>query len=256
MARKVDPKKAEEKKAKTEELVKALKARADVFRESDETFLAFLKTSARFHHYSLSNQYLIMMQAPEASAVNSFKRWQSIGRQVRKGEKAIYIMAPRPFKKEQPDGEEKEYVTFRAVPVFAYEQTDPIEGFDGEVWTPYRFPTLTEETGADYVEAVFEMLAGDGVEVERFTDDREYRGRFYIPVVPGEVRMDLDVSMPMLQQLNTLVHEVAHYEHWRMAPQTLQTFGRATVEFIAEASSYAVLSHLGFDSSIACNATR
>ncbi len=37
---------------------------------------------------------LISMQCPDATQVAGFRRWQELGRQVRKGEKAIRILAP------------------------------------------------------------------------------------------------------------------------------------------------------------------
>lgn len=241
--------KSAEKKARTEALVAALKDRAEQFRQSDKALLCFLKSSARFHNYSLSNQYLIFFQNPDASAVNSYKRWGEIGRQVRKGEKAIYIVAPRPYKRKNDKGEEEERVSFVHVPVFAYEQTDPIEGHE-HPWEPYRIPSLTEETGGPFVEALLESLREEGHDIECFEDDRAYRGQFRVPGDgEGTGGIALNVSMPALQQLNTLVHEIAHLTHWQLDPLSLRTFGKAAIEFVGEASSYAVLSELGFDSS-------
>ena len=59
----------------------------------------FLKTMAKFHNYSFNNTMLIAMQRPDATLVTSYKNWQSMGRQVMKGEKGITIIAPAPYKK-------------------------------------------------------------------------------------------------------------------------------------------------------------
>ena len=56
----------------------------------------FLKTMAKFHNYSFNNTMLIAMQRPDATLVTSYKNWQSMGRQVMKGEKGITIIAPAP----------------------------------------------------------------------------------------------------------------------------------------------------------------
>ena len=48
----------------------------------------FLKTMTNFHEYSLYNTILIMMQCPQASLVAGYKKWQTMGRQVKRGEKA------------------------------------------------------------------------------------------------------------------------------------------------------------------------
>ena len=57
----------------------------------------FLKTMAKFHNYSFNNTMLIAMQRPDATLVTSYKNWQSMGRQVMKGEKGITIIAPAPL---------------------------------------------------------------------------------------------------------------------------------------------------------------
>ena len=49
----------------------------------------FLKTMAKFHNYSFNNTMLIAMQRPDATLVTSYKNWQSMGRQVMKGEKEL-----------------------------------------------------------------------------------------------------------------------------------------------------------------------
>jgi len=55
---------------------------------------AMLDTAAKFHSYSLGNLLLIGAQAPQATRVAGFRTWQSLGRQVRKGERGIAILAP------------------------------------------------------------------------------------------------------------------------------------------------------------------
>lgn len=53
-----------------------------------------LQAASRFHQYSPHNVLLITSQCPEASAVAGFHTWTQLGRQVRKGEKGIAILAP------------------------------------------------------------------------------------------------------------------------------------------------------------------
>src|SRR5947209_15248231 len=59
-----------------------------------EAFADYLRTMARFHAYSAGNIALIKFQAPFASRVAGYHRWQELGRQVKKGEKAIKILVP------------------------------------------------------------------------------------------------------------------------------------------------------------------
>ena len=54
---------------------------------------------SKFHHYSLNNTILIAMQRPDATSVAGYQSWKrNFGRQVRKGEKGIKIIAPSPYK--------------------------------------------------------------------------------------------------------------------------------------------------------------
>ena len=55
---------------------------------SSEGWRRFAETRAAFHRYSFGNCMLIAMQRPDATQVAGFKAWQSLGRQVRKGERA------------------------------------------------------------------------------------------------------------------------------------------------------------------------
>ena len=66
--------------------------------ESDK-YRKYLATMSRFHRYSLNNVMLIHLQRPDATLVAGFNKWRNqFGRNVMKGEKAIKIIAPTPFK--------------------------------------------------------------------------------------------------------------------------------------------------------------
>ena len=67
-----------------EELAKA----TDEARMS-ETMLRYLDAFSRFHHYSLYNTWLILMNSPDATHVGGFRQWNSYNRFVRKGECGI-----------------------------------------------------------------------------------------------------------------------------------------------------------------------
>jgi antirestriction protein ArdC len=67
--------------------------------ESD-SYVNYLKTMSRFHKYSTRNTLLIYMQKPDSTVISEFTAWKNkFGRSVNKGEKAIKIFAPVPFKK-------------------------------------------------------------------------------------------------------------------------------------------------------------
>ena len=54
----------------------------------------YLKVQSRFHRYSFGNVVMILSQFQDATRVAGYRAWQDMGRQVRKGEKAITILAP------------------------------------------------------------------------------------------------------------------------------------------------------------------
>src|SRR5690242_12031020 len=76
----------EELHARLREAVEAL--------ESGEQWQAWLQFASGFHRYSFNNLLLIMAQRPDATAVASYRTWQAKGRQVRKGETALRVLAP------------------------------------------------------------------------------------------------------------------------------------------------------------------
>lgn len=57
-------------------------------------WMAWLQVARRFHTYSFRNQVLIALQDPRATQVAGYRAWQALGRQVRRGERGIQILAP------------------------------------------------------------------------------------------------------------------------------------------------------------------
>lgn len=105
--------------------------------ESGEQWRAWLDFARNLHQYSFNNLILIWTQRPDATAVASYRTWQSVDRQVRRGEKALRVLAPiirraivtdvngQPVR--EPDGRtqvKQEVVGFRPAPVFDITQTD------------------------------------------------------------------------------------------------------------------------------------
>ena len=102
---------------------------------SSEGWRRWVRVRARngLSRYSLSNQLLIALACPQATFVAGFRAWLELGYCVRKGERAIRIMAPMPVKDREPDGpdqhvverEQHARVFFRAVSVFDASQVTP-----------------------------------------------------------------------------------------------------------------------------------
>lgn len=93
---------------------------------SEADWRQYLDFHSKFYNYSASNTMLIYGQCPEASHVAGYKAWQKLGRQVRKGEKGIVILAPCKKKVEdKKTGDEVwQIFGFKTATVFDISQTD------------------------------------------------------------------------------------------------------------------------------------
>lgn len=230
---------------RTTVLLKQLEAGVAAIQTSDD-FQRVLAIAAKFHSYSFNNVLLIMAQRPNATRVAGYKTWQSLGRQVRKGERAIYILAPRPYRvvsENTTTGEaeiEREGITFRTVAVFDIIQTEGAELPTFEV-TP-----LTGNAGQDVYDSLVLFAAVKGVHVTNqdtnvSTPDQpaNYHG-YYRP------RTQVIFVKPAApaQMMKTLIHELAHY-----LDEDLLTRPRDERETVAEATAYLVAAHAGIDTS-------
>ena len=59
-----------------------------------DAFRRYLDVQARFHRYSYGNVLLTLSARPTATRVAGYRAWQSLGRQVRRGERGIKILVP------------------------------------------------------------------------------------------------------------------------------------------------------------------
>lgn len=202
---------------------------------SSDAWTAWLDTAAKFHTYSFNNQMLIYIQKPDATKVNSYKRWQELGRQVRKGEKGLGIFAPmtRRVTKEEADGSETErraLIGFRIVSVFDISQTD------GEPIAEQPLPVLLDgEAPAGLWAAVEGLIQDKGYTVER-GDCRGANG--YTDPRAHKVMVRDDVTEA--QAVKTLIHEMAHIYLDHVADMTEYALHRGIAEVEAESVAYLI----------------
>jgi len=213
----------------------------------DGAWQRYLTVQSKMHTYSFHNTLLILSQNENASMVAGFRKWQELGRNVRKGEKAIWILAPFSGKRHDEDpttGEDVEhrFTYFKPVSVFDVSQTegDPIPEPPSPVLLEGDSPELVER----YV-AVQTILEADGWTVKRESPEGGSNG----DTDPKKrlVRVREDVSDA--QALKTLVHEQAHIvlAHVENMEAYRQHRGRQEAE--AESTAFLVLSGIGIDTS-------
>lgn len=124
----------EDYKERTKQLTQQLSdGIQELFNSKD--FAKYLKfcSNKAFTKYSFNNCLLILQQCPNATHVAGFNTWKNeFERTIRKGEKAINILAPSKYKKKEKrtddNGNEEEieveHFCYRTIPVFDVSQTE------------------------------------------------------------------------------------------------------------------------------------
>jgi hypothetical protein len=162
---------------------------------------AVLDFAGRFHRYSLGNQALIRAACPTATYVAGYRTWQKLGYQVRKGERGIRILAPRPYTRTTDDGEEEERLSFAAVAVFdASQLTEPPA-------LPSHRDALPDDQQERYA-AVLAAVQGEGIRVEERDDLGSAEGYSAGGVIA--IRRGLDSRNRLL----VLLHEYVSWRWW------------------------------------------
>ena len=205
--------------------------------EGEESWKEYLRFSARFHEYSLNNTALIYVQNPDARYVKGYRAWQKLGRQVKKGEKAIKIFAPVSQKVKDKDGEESWSVSgFRVINVFDLAQT---EGNDDEL--PLIVTGLKSDM--DYSNLLKKIL--EGIDISVSFDDMSYaqHGKYAIK----EKHILFNSRNNPLHSLKTLFHELAHHFHLDACKEKRNKLSMDMEEFVAESSAYLVCAQLAID---------
>jgi antirestriction protein ArdC len=235
----------------------------DLF-DSDR-FKEYLRVMSKFHDYSFNNTLLIAMQKPDATFVAGYTSWKKdYGRQVVSHAKSIKVLAPSPYKVK------------REVDKIDPTTQKPVIGKDGK--------PVKEETEitvpAFKVVSVFDVSQTEGKElptigVDELTGDVEQYADFFkateqaSPAPVGfekiesgakgyysqtEKRIAINEGMSELQNLKTLIHEIAHAKLHDIdlnapAKEQADRPDRRTREVQAESIAYAVCQHYGLDTS-------
>lgn len=228
---------------------------------ASDNYARYITAMAKFHHYSFGNALLILFQCPSASNVAGYNTWKQLGRQVKKGEKGIMILAP---------------CNFRAS--LEREKIDPLTGQtllgpDGTPLTervkiaPNRFKIahvfdLSQTEGRELPQIGVSELTGDVADYtgiyDRLTaisplpvvqEDFQRNAKGYTSFT--ENRVVVKPGMSQVQTIKTLVHEIAHAKLHRpddiLAIPTPGEKRQKEVE--AESIAYVVCQHFGIDTS-------
>jgi hypothetical protein len=199
-----------------------------------------LRSQAGLARLSLSNQLLIALAQPDATFVAGFKAWLELGYCVRKGEKAIRIIAPMPIKqRDRATGEQTgETITlFKGVSVFDAQQVQPLPSGQPTQLQPPSQP-LTGDSHSHLIAPAIAFAASLGYTVS-FEPIAGSAGGW---CDPKHHKIVVDSDIVPNARLRTLVHEAIHalgvdYQH----------YPRAHAEVIVDTTTLVVLGGLGLD---------
>ncbi len=211
----------------------------------------WLQVASRFPRYSFRNQILILRQDPHATAVCGYRAFQAMGRQVRRGEKAIKVLAPitKRVPREDAHGhpilDDQGRPTYRtvmtgtkAVSVFDVRQTDgpplPPPPKIGDV------TLLTGQAPPGLWDNLQTFIEGQGFTVSR-APCGDANGTTDFAARQVTVRPDLDDA----QAVKTLSHEAGHV---LLHADRAATGERGLKEVEAESVAYLVTAAHGLDS--------
>ena len=226
------------KKQKTDEALQLLEKGLTRLLKSGD-WKSYLKLQSAFHHYSFNNVLLILTQCPHATRVASYNRWKELGRQVKKGEKSLKILAPikKKITKKDDEGEEETKIAlcgFKTASIFDISQTEgqdlpekvsPLTGDDQGL-----LERLVAFSNSNNVPVLFQGLLSGANGCCRF---ERTTGR------PIEIVVD-----PLLPKPHEIAHSLLHKR--KQYEQHLPT---SLAELEAESVAFVVLHHFGLDSS-------
>ncbi len=186
------------------------------------------KDSAPCRAWSWGNQLLVAIHG--YSDARGFRQWQEVGRHVKKGEHAMYILAPcvKKFETEGDNGQTEEHAAvygFRSVPVFGESQTDGA-------------PLPVDAAAIAWLEGLplREVAESWGIEIQTY--DGAAGGRLGFYSCAGD-RIGLGV-----QNLATWAHELTHAADARLIGG-LKPGQRVDQEVVAELGAAILLTLLG-----------
>lgn len=159
------------------------------------------------------------MSAQNTGDARGYNQWQEVGRQVKKGSKAIYIFAPLTkiiTETNDETGEETKNIIvygFRPLPVFRYEDTEgePLPDYG---YKPKKYPPF------------FDVAEKLGVSVEYRPLRANFLGKFSANT--GQIQL-------CSQDVHVYYHELAHAIHNTFVD--LKNYNKDKAEIVAEFSA-------------------
>jgi antirestriction protein ArdC len=198
--------------------------------------------------YSFGNQLLIALQRPDASYVAGFRAFLALNRCVRKGERAIRILAPMSVRQREAhqaptdahgEADERRRIVFRAVSVFDVSQTEALPGTEPVPLEPPCEP-IDGATHAHLLPSLERLAQELGYTVTR----RPLAGPADGWCDLGKHEILVNAKLAVNAQVRVLVHELAH-----ALGIGYRDYGRRRAEVLVDTVTYIVCGSVGLDTS-------
>lgn len=194
---------------------------------------------------SFRNFLLLLAQRDDVEHAATFQAWRAMGRLVKRGEKALYVLKPRFARKSEGHVDDaKKLIGFGVLPLFSLDQTEgpPLES---------RVEPLDFEESSTFEHTVEQLralalarcshVASIELRPRALTDNEGWAGWFHRPTRSIVVLTDA----PPQQQFATLVHELAH----AILHGEENHHDKRRKEVEAESTAFVVCHALGLDTS-------
>ena len=209
-----------------------------------ENFKNYLDFVSQFHNYSFNNLLLLKAQKSDITMIASFKKWNDLGRKIKKGEQALFVFAPTEVYKKDAEGnyikdhngEFIKSIYYKLVPVFDVAQTSgaklpqPIYRLEENFKDPLEFKRIFESISE---------ISNVPIRFEEFSEESNLNGYYH------HEKKEIVIRKKMSEQMivKTLLHELVHSRIHSLDEN------RSQKEFEAESVAYIVANHFGIDTS-------
>lgn len=300
-AKRVGPQHTDGRRPEVDAAVDKLDKAIERFINDPKAFGQFLKYKGRMHNYSWNNTMLILIDAwmretearlaleqctddDEAAALRhelelwetggvitmGYRGWQGVGRQVRKGSKAIALFKPVLVKdldaEPLPSGKPR----LKCVGFEIIHKTFHIQDTDGpEYDTPTPKPMHDTDDNIENSKNLCRWLSRTALDdfgvpkIMRDAKSDRLLGQAQGCMLPKtqtitrggekvtlyENTIIISSKLSYAQAAKTLTHEIAHVvaEHGKVTNYQSDAQARAACETIAEGAAYVVMAHYGYD---------
>ena len=204
----------------------------------------FIKKRRHAERWGIWNQFLVCLYGYDDAA--TYLQWQDMGRQVRRGSSAAYLMSPIKSKiaiiRKGDDGEEEQAVIdvirgFSYFPVFALADTDAIAGWKKPTYEE-RYPRDGDES--EFMESLplVEVAEAWGIKLQTYGGNE---GGAHGWMQPGRT-----IALGV-RNWSTWAHELIHEADSRCGNMNAKSGQERTNEIVAELGGAVLLTMLGED---------